>query len=89
MLQGQLFDEAVAIATAQGFEVRYEHLGGSGSGHCRLADRHWMVIDVAQPTDEQIDALAEAIASTALPDGMTCSKDLLARLLEYQATLRS
>ncbi len=78
MLLGKLIDEAIAVVEAQGFDVRYEHLGGSGSGHCQLGERRWMVIDVAQPTDEQLDQLAVAIASWPIPAATALSDELRA-----------
>lgn len=86
MLNGKLFDEAAAIVAAQGFEVRFEHLGGNGTGYCQLGERRWMVIDVAQPLEEQLEQLAAAIASQPLPAGTTPSAALQS-LLAAHATL--
>lgn len=68
MTTGQLFDQAIAVAKTQGFEVRFEHLGGTGTGYCQVGARRWMVVDVAQPVEEQLEQLAFAIASEPFPD---------------------
>ncbi|MCO6045636.1 hypothetical protein NG895_17195 [Aeoliella sp. ICT_H6.2] len=76
MTTGQLFDQAIAVAKQQGFEVRFEHLGGSGTGYCRVGERRWLVVDVAQPMEEQLEQLAAAIASEPIPNGVRIGDDL-------------
>ncbi|WP_425396833.1 hypothetical protein [Aeoliella sp.] len=76
MTSGQLFDEAIAIAKQQGFEIRYEHLGGSGTGYCQVGEQRWLVVDVAQPVEEQLEQLATAIASEPTPEGLEMSCEL-------------
>lgn len=76
MTSGQLFDEAIAIAKHQGFEIRYEHLGGSGTGYCQVGEQRWLVVDVAQPVEEQLEQLATAIASEPAPEGLEMSREL-------------
>lgn len=73
---GQQFDEAMRVVQAQGFEVRYEHLGGSGTGYCRVGERRWMLVDVAQGVEEQLEELAAAIRSEPLPEGVELSAEL-------------
>lgn len=77
-LTGQLFDEAIAVLNAQGFVVRYEHLGGNGTGFCQLGQQSLMIIDVAQPVDEQLQQLTNAVASQPLPDAVEPSAKLRA-----------
>lgn len=72
----RLFEEAVAVLAMQGFKIRYDHLGGDGTGHCQAGEELWMVIDVAQPVDEQLDELAAAIASRAIPAASPLSESL-------------
>jgi hypothetical protein len=86
MRTGKLYDEAIAVITGQGFDLRYVHLGGSGSGYCQLGDRRIMAIDVAQPIEEQIEQLVAAIASCRLPGSITLSDEL--RPLVQQAAFR-
>lgn len=76
MTPGKLFNQAIAIVGRQGFEVRYEHLGGNGTGYCRVGTRQWVVIDVAQPVEEQLEQLARAIGSQPLPAGTELPEEL-------------
>lgn len=76
MTTGQLFDQAIAVAKQQGFEVRFEHLGGSGTGYCQVGERRWLVVDVAQPIEEQLDQLSAAIASEPIPAGTPIDQQL-------------
>jgi hypothetical protein len=86
MIAGKLFNEAIAILQQQGFEVRYEHLGGSGTGYCRVGSRQWVVVDVAQPVEEQLEQLAAAIASEPLPADTTLPAEL--RTLVQRSSVR-
>lgn len=72
MRTNQLLDEALAIARWQGYEVRHEHLGGSGTGYCQLGTRRWIILDVAQSEEEQLKRVAEAIEV----QGVECSEEL-------------
>ncbi len=83
---GRLFDEAITVLAMQGFKIRYDHLGGDGTGHCQAGEELWMVIDVAQPIDEQIDELAAAIASRALPTGTPISESLTSLCRRHVST---
>lgn len=85
MPTSQLLDEATSLIQALGFEVRFDYLGGDGTGHCRLGQRRLMVIDVAQPVDEQLDRLCRAISSQPLPPGVIPSEELN-RVLAGQTT---
>lgn len=76
MLTSQLVDEAIRVAEAQGFEVRYEHLGGVGTGYCQLDEKRWVVVDVAQAADEQLEQLSIAIATKPIPPEVELSKPL-------------
>ncbi|MGI9456002.1 MAG: hypothetical protein ACR2NU_05535 [Aeoliella sp.] len=71
----QLLDEALAVATRQGYEVRHEHLGGNSTGYCQLGEQRWIVIDVTQPTEDQLDCVTEAIAAVD-KECFDCSDEL-------------
>src|SRR5690606_20999186 len=81
MTTGKLLDEAIEIARRQGYELRHEHLGGTGTGYYQLRDKLWLVLDVAQPDDEQLAEVARAIKAQPLPADMPLS-DALAEYLE-------
>lgn len=75
----QLLDEALAVALQQGYRIRHEHLGGAGTGHFTLKAERWIVLDVAQPTDEQLQSVLDAVAAEPWPAG-TPSAELQALL---------
>lgn len=81
MTNGQLLNQALQVAERQGFRVRHDHLGGSGSGFYQLRGTWWLVVDLAQPVDEQLRHVAEAIRSQPIPPEAAVSPEL-AQLLE-------
>jgi hypothetical protein len=80
MTTSQLLDEAVAVAKQQGYQLRHEHLGGTGSGYYQLRDQLWLVLDVAQPDEEQLAQVVAAIKAQTLPSGLELSDSLQAYL---------
>lgn len=57
----ELLDEAIEAARRLGYEVRQDWLGGDGGGHCLVRGRKWLLLDVAQTADEQLEIVAEAL----------------------------
>ncbi len=56
-----MLNEALDTARRLGYEVRQDWLGGDGGGHCLVRGRKWLLLDVAQSADEQLDVVAEAL----------------------------
>jgi hypothetical protein len=76
MTISQLLDAAIHVAQQQGYRVRHEHLGGTGSGYYQLRDELWLVLDVAQPDDEQLLQVVAAIKSRPLLPDITLPEEL-------------
>jgi hypothetical protein len=57
----ELLQEALDAARRLGYEVRHDWLGGNGGGHCLVRGRKWLLLDLAQTPDEQLEVLAEAL----------------------------
>jgi hypothetical protein len=57
----ELLQEALDTARRIGYEVRQDWLGGNGGGHCLVRGRKWILLDVAQSADEQLDVVVEAL----------------------------
>jgi hypothetical protein len=57
----ELLQEALDAARRLGYEVRQDWLGGNGGGHCLVRGRKWLLLDVAQSADEQLDVVADAL----------------------------
>jgi hypothetical protein len=57
----EMLQEALDTARRLGYEVRQDWLGGNGGGHCLVRGRKWLLLDVAQSADEQLDVVADAL----------------------------
>jgi hypothetical protein len=57
----ELLQEALETARGLGYEVRQDWLGGNGGGHCLVRGRKWLLLDLAQSPDEQLEVLADAL----------------------------
>lgn len=62
MSTAQLLQEAVALARSAGFLVREDHLDGAGGGHCFVQEGRWLLLDVTQSLEEQLDDACDALA---------------------------
>jgi hypothetical protein len=76
----ELLNEAVDTARRLGYEVRQDWLGGNGGGHCLVRGRKWLLLDVAQTVDEQLDVVADALRSEAGATKAVRSPELAKRL---------
>ena len=57
----ELLQQALDTARRLGYEVRQDWLGGNGGGHCLVRGRKWILLDVAQTVDEQLDVVVDAL----------------------------
>ena len=76
----ELLDEAVEAARRLGYEVKHDWLGGDGGGHCLVRGRKWLLLDVAQSADEQLEVVAEALRGEAGANRVVKSRELAQRL---------
>jgi hypothetical protein len=76
----ELLQEAVEAARRLGYEVRQDWLGGDGGGHCIVRGRKWLLLDVAQSADEQLDVVAEALRGEVGAVRVVKSRELAERL---------
>ncbi|MAT70051.1 MAG: hypothetical protein CMJ58_11065 [Planctomycetaceae bacterium] len=49
------------MAQTLGIRVRQEFLDGAGGGHCIVAAGKLLLLDVTQPTEEQLRDVADAL----------------------------
>ena len=75
-----MLNEALDTARRLGYEVRQDWLGGDGGGHCIVRGRKWLLLDVAQSADEQLDVVADALRGEAGADRAVRSPELAKRL---------
>jgi hypothetical protein len=78
-----MLNEALDTARRLGYEVRQDWLGGDGGGHCLVRGRKWLLLDVAQSADEQLDIVAEALRGEIGADRAVRSPEL-AKLLHLR-----
>ncbi len=76
----ELLQEAVEAAQRLGYEVRHDWLGGDGGGHCLVRGRKWLLLDLAQSANEQLDVVADALRCEAGAHRMVTSSELAERL---------
>jgi hypothetical protein len=76
----ELLQEAVEAARRLGYEVRQDWLGGDGGGHCIVRGRKWLLLDVAQSPEEQLDVLADALRAETGAVRVVKSRELRDRL---------
>ena len=76
----ELLDEAMDAARRLGYEVRQDWLGGDGGGHCLVRGRKWLLLDVAQSADEQLEVVGEALRGEIGAVRVIRSPELVERL---------
>jgi hypothetical protein len=76
----ELLNEALQAARRLGYEVRQDWLGGNGGGHCLVRGRKWLLLDMAQTADEQLDVVAEALRGEVEAARAVQSPELAKRL---------
>ena len=76
----EMLREAVDTARRLGYEVRQDWLGGNGGGHCLVRGRKWLLLDVAQTADEQLNVVADALRGEADAAAAMRSPELAERL---------
>jgi hypothetical protein len=76
----ELLEEAVHAARRLGYEVRQDWLGGDGGGHCLVRGRKWLLLDIAQSPDEQLEVVGDALRGEAAAVRVIKLPELVARL---------
>ena len=76
----EMLQEALDTARRLGYEVRQDWLGGNGGGHCLVRGRKWLLLDVAQSPDEQLDVVSDALRGEAGAARAVRSPELAERL---------
>jgi hypothetical protein len=76
----ELLNEAVDTARRLGYEVRQDWLGGNGGGHCLVRGRKWLLLDVAQNAEEQLEVVTDALRGEADAGKAVRSSQLAERL---------
>ncbi|HMO85803.1 MAG TPA: hypothetical protein PKC18_12890 [Lacipirellulaceae bacterium] len=80
-----LLAEALDLARAAGFHIREEDLDGAGGGHCRFGGKKWLLLDVAQTSQEQLADVADALRSEGVAGSPGTSAALASLLVVSKA----
>jgi hypothetical protein len=80
MHTAELLREALDAARQCGYEIRQDWLGGDGGGHCLVRGRKWLLLDMAQSADEQLDVVAAALRGEQAAARVNMSPELADRL---------
>ena len=56
-----LLAEATDLARQLDYTVREEYLDGAGGGHCSFGGKKWLLLDVTQSSEEQLNDVADAL----------------------------
>lgn len=61
-------EQLIQQARQEGFEVRFEDLGGRGGGVCEFDGKRWLFIDLAVSTEESWETLQAALTQAITHD---------------------
>jgi hypothetical protein len=56
-----LLAEATDLARQLEYTVREEYLEGAGGGHCSFGGKKWLLLDVTQSAEEQLNDVTDAL----------------------------
>ncbi len=56
-----LLSLAIEVARRKGYQIREEFLDGAGGGHCLIRDQKWLLLDLTQTPQEQLDDVLDGL----------------------------
>lgn len=63
MHTAQLLSQALDLSRRTGFWIREEVLEGAGGGHCLVRGQKWLLLDLTQTHQEQLNDVLDALRS--------------------------
>lgn len=63
MHTAQLLSQALDLSRRVGYQIREEVLEGAGGGHCLIRGQKWLLIDLTQTQQEQLNDIVDALRS--------------------------
>ncbi len=63
MHTAQLLSQALDLSRRAGFQIREETLEGAGGGHCVIRGQKWLLLDLTQTHQEQLNDVVDALRS--------------------------
>ncbi len=61
MHTAQLLSQALELSRQVGFQIREEALDGAGGGHCLIRGQKWLLLDLTQSHQEQLNDVIDAL----------------------------
>lgn len=80
MHTAQLLSLAVHVVRGLGYDVREEPLEGAGGGHCIIRGRKWLLLDLAQSQQDQLNDALDALRNEPQLDRRDLPPELAERL---------
>ena len=69
MHTAQLLSQALDLSRRAGYQIREETLEGAGGGHCLIRGQKWLLLDLTQSHQEQLNDVLDALrAESRLED---------------------
>ena len=59
----QQLDALILVAQENGYQIRYEYLGGAGGGLCEFGGRKWLFVDLALNAIETLEMVRTSLLS--------------------------
>ncbi len=56
-----MLSTALGLARDTGYRIREEPLDGAGGGHCLIQGQPWLLLDLTQSAQEQLDVVLDAL----------------------------
>jgi len=63
MHTAQLLSQALDLSRRIGYHIREEALEGAGGGHCLIRGQKWLLLDLTQTRQEQLNDVLDALRS--------------------------
>jgi len=63
MHTAQLLSQALDLSRRAGYQIREEALEGAGGGHCLIRGQKWLLLDLTQTHQEQLNDVVDALRS--------------------------
>lgn len=61
MHTAQLLSQALELTRQTGYRIREEALEGAGGGHCLIRGQKWLLLDLTQTHQEQLNDVLDAL----------------------------
>lgn len=63
MHTAELLSQAIDLSRRAGYQIREEALEGAGGGHCLIRGQKWLLLDLTQTQQEQLNDVVDALRS--------------------------